>query len=190
MPHRKPVLDALKVYLQKFPEEKAVILQMRHFIEATADCFCRSHIAGHMTGSSWLLNPQKDKVLLTHHKKLGKWLQCGGHADGDDNIWQVALKEAVEESGITDISFLSMEIFDIDIHEIPAYKTVPAHLHYDVRFLMQAPTENFIISSESNDLKWFDKATLHQLIAEGKLSPSLKRMVLKEELFNSRHLAK
>ena len=83
-----------------------------------------------------------------------------------------------------------MEIFDIDIHEIPEYKTVPTHLHYDVRFLMQAPTENFIISSESNDLKWFDRKSLHQLIEEGKLSASLKRMVLKEELFNSHHSAK
>lgn len=190
MPHRKPILDALQVYLRKFPEEEAVVLQMRNFIEENTDCFCRSHISGHMTGSSWLLNPQKDKVLLTHHKKLGKWLQCGGHADGDSNIWQVALKEASEESGITGISFLSMEIFDIDIHEIPEYKTVPAHLHYDVRFLMQAPTENFIISPESNNLKWFDRNSLHQLIEEGKLSASLKRMVLKEELFNSHHSAK
>jgi len=68
-----------------------------------------------------------------------------------------AIREAVEESGINDIITLNNDILDIDIHEIPEnkIKNEPIHLHYDIRYLLQAKNENFLVSSESNDLKWF-----------------------------------
>lgn len=92
-----------------------------------------------------------------HHRKLGLWMQLGGHCDGDPDILQVAIKEAQEESGIVAIAPVCSEILDLDIHEIPACAGEPAHLHYDVRFLLQAQEEvEAVQNHESLSLKWFD----------------------------------
>lgn len=129
---------------------------MMRFISETPDCFERSHAAGHITASAWLLNPAGDKALLTLHRKLGLWLQPGGHADGDTDPLRVALREAEEESGISGIRPLCTDIYDVDIHTIPAHPAsgAPEHLHYDVRYLLQAPHEHFCLSHESKALAW------------------------------------
>jgi 8-oxo-dGTP pyrophosphatase MutT (NUDIX family) len=125
--------------------------------------FLRTNTAGHVTGSAFLLNKDLTKVLLTHHKALNKWLQFGGHSDGDKNTLNVAWRETNEESGIdlSDIKPISSSIFDIDVHKIPANpkRNEGEHLHYDVRFVFTTDKEDFKISDESNDLKW---ATLEE----------------------------
>ncbi|GJM07358.1 MAG: NUDIX hydrolase [marine bacterium B5-7] len=146
--------------------------QMLAFIETHPDCFERHCLPGHITGSAWLLNSDHTAVLLTHHKKLGKWLQLGGHSDGDPNTLNVALREAQEESGIDAITPLSDAIFDIDIHEIPAFGEEPAHLHYDVRFMLQAACENVTLSDESHALRWVRPDEAKQLT----LDASVRRM--------------
>ena len=178
MPHRQLLLTALKAYQTNDIREQKMLKQMINFVEQNSDCFERSNQAGHITGSAWLLSPDEKKVLLTHHKKLNRWLQVGGHSDGQNNTWDVALREATEESGIQNISFLIHDIFDIDVHAIPENKkkNEPEHLHYDVRFLLKAPTEDFIISEESNDLKW---VSAQQLASMDGISPSLFRMLQK-----------
>ncbi len=146
---------------------------MLSFIDANEDCFERSLEIGHITGSSWLLNKAGDKALLMHHRKLNKWLQLGGHADGDSDILVVALKEAQEESGINSIEPVSNGIFDIDIQKIPAYKSIAEHLHYDVRFLLKVTSdETFQVNSESNELRWIGKNREELLSSE----PSVARM--------------
>jgi 8-oxo-dGTP pyrophosphatase MutT (NUDIX family) len=90
-----------------------------------------------------------------HHKKLDRWMQLGGHADGDFDLLAVALREAKEESGLFTIEAVTGEVFDVDVHEIPAWKDVPAHFHFDVRFLLcgddgEAPVHN----EESNGVAW------------------------------------
>ena len=93
--------------------------------------------------------------MLTHHAKLNKWLQPGGHADGDENIFQVALREAEEETGLKSLQLLNPLPFDFDIHIIPARNNFPEHFHYDVRFIFGASAhETLSITDESNDLKW------------------------------------
>ena len=128
--------------------------RMLAFIARAPDCLFRSCLEGHFTASCWLLSPDDEAVLLTHHRKLGKWLQLGGHADGDEDLAEVALKEASEESGIHDIQLISPGIFDIDIHLIPPYGSDPGHYHYDVRFALRAGTRGFSVSEESLDLAW------------------------------------
>ena len=117
--------------------------------------------------------------MLTHHKKLNRWLQLGGHSDGDNNTRNVALREATEESGISDISFMIQSIFDVDIHTIPenTTKNEPEHKHYDVRFLLKAPHESFIISEESNALKWVTKHDLLKMKQNKEISFSMMRMM-------------
>ncbi|WP_234988819.1 NUDIX hydrolase [Tropicibacter naphthalenivorans] len=111
-------------------------------------------IGGHVTASAFVLCPEGVSVLLTHHRKLDRWLQLGGHCDGIADTCFVAQKEAYEESGLSRIDLLRPEVLDVDIHEIPARGAEPAHLHYDVRFLFQARSRAFRVSSESLDLAW------------------------------------
>lgn len=157
--HRKNLIKKLEKYFPTDPYEIAAKSQMLDFINEFENCFDRSLALGHFTGSCWIESYDKSKFLLTLHKKIGLWLQPGGHADGDSDIVRVALKEAHEESGLENIELVSNDIFDIDIHLIHAYKNVPAHYHFDVRFLMRASNKNekIKISNESNDLKWFSE---------------------------------
>ena len=118
----------------------------------------------------------RSRALLTHHFKLERWLQLGGHADGDTDILRVALREAREESGVNDIKPVSEAVFDVDVHPIPARGTEPRHLHYDVRFLLEAdPTTPLVISSESKDLAWVSFEEITNLTTER----SIARMVAK-----------
>jgi 8-oxo-dGTP pyrophosphatase MutT (NUDIX family) len=120
-------------------------------------------------------------VLLMHHRKLDRWFQPGGHADGDPDIQQVALKEAQEETGLTDIQAVDSKLFDIDIHLIPANSKDTAHLHYDIRFLMQADrNEPLKINSESKNLAW----VLLEDVYRYNDSESIMRMVKKMKIIS------
>lgn len=163
MPHRRNLLRQLEEYAERHPERATEAAAITHFVESTPHCFERTHTAGHITGSAWLLNPTGDKALLTLHAKLGRWLQPGGHADGDADPLRVALREAEEESGICGITPVSADIYDVDIHEIPARGNEPAHLHYDIRYLLRAPHEHHKLSAESQALAWVSPTSLHTL---------------------------
>lgn len=156
--HRQQILELLKLYRPTTEEEIQALAKTLEFIEREPRCFERSCQEGHLTGSCWLENWDGSAALLTHHKKLGMWLQLGGHADGDSNLLNVAIREATEESGLSGIYPLQNGIFDLGVHWIPSWKNIPAHVHYDVRFLLKAPTRSdFIVSNESNDLRWLPK---------------------------------
>lgn len=145
--------------------------------------FSKKLLIGHVTASVFLISLKRDKVLLTHHAKLGKWLQLGGHCDGIKDPFFNAYKEAYEESGLNRINPVSKTILDIDIHPIPEHKGVPSHLHYDIRYLFEADErEPLDISDESNDLKWVSLDQLEDynndhrlLIMRNKLSAFIAR---------------
>jgi 8-oxo-dGTP pyrophosphatase MutT (NUDIX family) len=121
------------------------------------DAHLRTCLPGHLTASAIVLDATGTKVLLTHHRKLGRWLQLGGHCDGDADLARVALREATEESGIEGLSIDPVPI-DVDIHAIPARKDEPEHLHLDTRFLVRAPAGAVArASDESFELRWFDQ---------------------------------
>lgn len=152
--HRQPLLALLADYGRRYPEESVVVERFRAFVLAHERCFERDLWAGHVTGSAWLVNAARDAVLLTHHRKLGRWLQLGGHSDSNPDPLEVALAEAREESGL-DVAALAPVAFDLDIHEIPARKQDPAHFHFDVRFALRVVgSETFRVSAESLDLAW------------------------------------
>ena len=176
MPHRNHLLRLLAAYQERYPEERPYCRQFAAFVEKYPDCFERTLSTGHVVGSVWLINAAGSKALLTHHKKLNKWLQLGGHADGNPDILETALREAREESGINEVAPVSPELFDIDIHPIPERDNEPAHLHYDARFLVQVKEElACTVSAESNELAWFTAQQLERLSKE----ESLRRMTRK-----------
>jgi 8-oxo-dGTP pyrophosphatase MutT (NUDIX family) len=171
---RRLLLELLERHLARRPEDRAVVERVSAFVRAHPDCFERTCREGHITGSAWILSPDHTHVLLTHHRKLGRWLQLGGHCDGDGDPRQVALREAREESGLADFRFLPEAEdplpLDLDVHAIPAQGGEPPHLHLDVRFLLVAGAgQELRASEESKDLRWFERKRLADFVDEESL---------------------
>jgi 8-oxo-dGTP pyrophosphatase MutT (NUDIX family) len=176
--HRTDVLKLLRAHATRALDthEAAMTADTIRFVEAHSDCLQRTQLTGHLTGSAWIVDATRTRTLLTHHRKLDKWLQLGGHADGDSDLRAVAMREAREESGLTKLRAASVVIFDLDRHWIPERKTEPAHWHYDLRFMIEAdPAEPLAVSDESHDLAWVDLARVTSLNPE----ESMARMVRK-----------
>lgn len=165
--HRRALLDLIDRYAEGHPVESLTVERFREFVAAHPECFERSLAIGHITGSAWILDQPGERVLLTHHRKLDRWLQPGGHADGNPDVLAVALREGWEETGLGSLFPVDREAFDLDIHRIPARGREPEHLHYDVRFLLRDPgTGAFVVSEESHDLAWVPLAALESYTEE------------------------
>jgi 8-oxo-dGTP pyrophosphatase MutT (NUDIX family) len=184
--HRRALFDMLYQYGRVFPGEAAVVDRIGALVERHSDCFMRTCRPGHITGSAWIVSADRRHCLLTHHFKLNRWLQLGGHADGQ---WQpefVALREAREESGMHGFDILPIDgmfiPLDIDVHEIPARFDAAgrlvedAHEHHDVRFLLIAhPGQDIHVSHESHQVDWFTPSQVLRLTDE----ESVLRMLYK-----------
>jgi 8-oxo-dGTP pyrophosphatase MutT (NUDIX family) len=186
--HRQHLNALLRRYAEAWPGEEAIVARFREFAAAHADCLLRTCVPGHITASAWIVSADGTHCLLTHHRKLGRWLQLGGHVDGESRIELAALREAEEESGMAGFSFegrvggdprrrggrdtalgaegeaargLHRDLvpLDLDVHAIPARGSEPRHDHWDVRFLLRAPAgQDLVLSDESTDLRWFPHA--------------------------------
>jgi 8-oxo-dGTP pyrophosphatase MutT (NUDIX family) len=168
--------DALARYSQRWPDEAEVAHSFAAFLDSAQTVFDRIHLAGHFTASSWLVDRSGARVLLTHHRKLGRWLQLGGHADGDRELSRVALREAEEESGLSELR-VEPELFDLDRHWIPERGDVPGHWHYDVRYVVRAEgSEAYVVSDESHDLAW---RPVEEILADPASDESMLRMARK-----------
>jgi 8-oxo-dGTP pyrophosphatase MutT (NUDIX family) len=158
------------------PDEIRTVDTVVRFIGAHPDCLLRTCLEGHLTGSAWIVDPSRTRTLLTHHRKLDKWLQLGGHADGDPDLLAVALREAREESGLASVRAVGAALFDVDRHWIPARGMEPGHWHHDLRFMIEAdPGVPLVVSEESKELAWVDIAAVTGLNPE----ESMARMVRK-----------
>tara|TARA_A100001015_G_scaffold152531_1_gene169170 strand:+ start:160 stop:762 length:603 start_codon:yes stop_codon:yes gene_type:complete len=158
----------IQAYAKRNPQEKDKAQCFLHFLSQPSALH-------QLTGSSWLVHPHTKQVLLTHHKKLKRWLQLGGHVEPhDSDIFQTALREAKEESGLTNLSPMSTDIFHLGIHTIPHSENANdekhprwqlvdgeasnSHYHFDICFLhaVQADeAENVCASDESHEVAWF-----------------------------------
>lgn len=171
--HRRPLLALLEAHRVRHPDDDVRTLAVRRFVREHPDCFERSCPPGHVTASAWIVSADYRHVLLAHHRKLGRWLQPGGHADGDPDALSVAMREAREETGLVVLSTLPSDdggLLDVDVHEIPARAGEPAHLHHDVRFLLIAePGQALHCSEESIEVRWVCWADLPALAGEESL---------------------
>jgi 8-oxo-dGTP pyrophosphatase MutT (NUDIX family) len=166
--------DALAHYARRHPDEADTVAEFADLArEEATDPYRRERLEGHFTASAWLVDADGRRALLTHHRKLDRWLQPGGHADGDRDLARAALREAEEESGLHDL-VIEGELFDLDRHWIPARGAEPGHWHYDARFVVRATgSEAFVVGEESHDLAWREiEAIANDPASDG----SLRRM--------------
>jgi 8-oxo-dGTP pyrophosphatase MutT (NUDIX family) len=170
----------LKEQIQKYRtpyEDELSFVADFEFLTEDPLAYKRERLEGHFTASAWIVNKERTHTLLTLHRKLGRWLQLGGHADGNENLLEVAMKEAVEESGLKSLKMVDLTIFDLDKHIIPERPHVPEHFHFDVRYLFEAEiNEPLQISEESISLAWIAFDSVIDMIG---YNPSIIRMLEK-----------
>ncbi len=176
-----PLKNLLARYLARWPDERALVARFDAFVDAHADCLLRTCAPGHVTSSAWILSADGGFALLTHHRKLGRWLQLGGHVDGEPRVERSCLREAEEESGLRGFELVpwagaELVPLDLDVHPIPARGAEPRHDHWDVRFLLRAPAgQRLVVSDESHALRWIPRARLAEVTDE----PSVLRLEAK-----------
>lgn len=149
-------LDQLRSYAPSDEAEAMHRQRMVNLLTVAADPFSRAHFEpGHFTASCYIVDAA-GRILLHHHRGLDRWLQMGGHVEPGESTALAALREGSEESGLADLALVADDIFDLDIHGIPAAKGEPDHDHFDVRYLARtsAPETITIDRAESNELAW------------------------------------
>jgi len=150
------LLAALAAYEPADEREARMVAQVEAFVRAAGDPFSRTaFVPGHITGSAWIVDGERMHALLVHHRKLDRWLQPGGHAEGERDARAIARREAREETGLVGLRDAQAGIYDVDVHVIPARGSDPEHAHYDIRFAFIADrAEPFVVSEESHALAW------------------------------------
>jgi 8-oxo-dGTP pyrophosphatase MutT (NUDIX family) len=134
--HRQELLQLLANHFTHFMDEAGYIDRARAFVQAHPDCFNREHLPGHVTGSAWVISPDRQRVLMMHHRKHNQWFQPGGLDPAH-------------------VHLLDGSIFDVDIHTIPASGRGPQHEHVDIRFLVEIDDSRPVPGSdESHEVLW------------------------------------
>jgi len=177
------LLELLDAHVCVDDAEEASVTLARHMIMQHTDIWLQSCEAGHITGSGLILDREDRKVLLLHHRKLQLWLQMGGHGEDEFDPAQTAFREAVEESGLTDLAFFPDRerpmLIDIDTHVIPARNEQSEHYHIDFRYLFStsSPEKVRLLQTEAKDVRWFTFSELAMLC----LRPATLRLIQKAE---------
>ena len=168
-------------------EEKDKELMLK-YINTFDDVLTRNNEICHFTASNWIVNKDRTKVLMVYHNIYKSWAWTGGHADGDCDLIHVALKEANEETGLTNLKVISDGIFSLQILTVDSHikrgKFVASHLHLDCCFLVEADqNEKLRIKDDENSgVKWVDNNKAVELTNEVKMKPiyaKLNEKVLK-----------
>jgi 8-oxo-dGTP pyrophosphatase MutT (NUDIX family) len=168
MLRQEGLLGELREYRPADTVEADHCSAMVRLLEEGEEAFSRAHFApGHITASCYIIDGE-ERLLLHHHRRLGRWLQMGGHVEAGELPSSAALREGREESGLSDLALVFDGIFDLDVHAIPAGKGEPDHLHFDVRYLAQTSAPSAIArdANESDDLTWVTLDRAEELMAE------------------------
>jgi 8-oxo-dGTP pyrophosphatase MutT (NUDIX family) len=169
----------LEEYLQRQPERSRVAQQLLQLLEQPGDVFSRTHLdPGHFTASAFVLCPERRRLLLIRHPKLGRWLQPGGHIEPDDSSCQTAAaREVREETGVAGLDSFGPGIFDVDVHLIPANAKEGAHAHYDVRYAFTAVSEQLTASDEVNAARWVELDAVASLNSEESIARCVRALI-------------
>lgn len=133
-----------------------------NFMKNHADCFNRDNLIGHMTCSIWTVNKARTKTMMVYHNIYDSWSWIGGHADGIENLSEVAMRELQEETGVKHARLVSDEIFSMEVLPVSGHekkgKYVPSHLHLNITYLAEADEEEVLLVNvdENKGVKWFN----------------------------------
>lgn len=174
--NRTELLRQLRAHHPSDERESAMLQRIIDFVRDNDRCFDRRLSGGHLTGSAWMVDADRSHALLTHHARLDIWAQLGGHVEDDPDMLNAAWREAREESGLDSVRPISDQIFDVDVHAIPANPKEAAHFHYDIRFMFEADRDaELAMTAESKSLRWIALDNISEITQE----ESILRMVRK-----------
>lgn len=131
------------------------------FLQKNPDAFLRSNRIAHMTASAWIVNRERTKVVMVYHKIYDSWSWTGGHADGEEDLLAVAMREACEETGLSSVRPVSEEIFSLEVLTVDGHEKrgeyVSSHLHLNVTYLLEADEGQslHICEEENSGVRWF-----------------------------------
>ena len=172
-------IEDFRPYNEQEENDKEMMLK---YIDTFEDVLTRDNKMCHFTASNWIVNKDRTKVLMIHHNIYNSWAWTGGHADGDEDLKHVALKEAYEETGLNNLKMLYDGIFGLEILTVDGHvkrgKYVPSHLHLDVSFLIEAD-ENEVIrikEDENSDIKWVNIDDAPIITNEEKMRPIYRKL--------------
>lgn len=146
-------------------KDKEIILKC---ISTFDEVLTRNNEIAHITSSAFVVNKNRDKVLMIHHNIYNSWSWTGGHADGDSDLLKVAIKELEEETGVTDIKIISEDIFSLDVLQVKGHikkgKYVAPHLHLSVAYVLEANDEQCLVvkEDENSGVKWVELSKLEE----------------------------
>lgn len=172
--HLRRLLESYRPSDESEAEYRA---RMTALLDAEQDPFERtSYVPGHFTASAFVLSPERSELLLIHHAKLNRWLQPGGHVEPTDaDVIAAARREVTEETGVN-CSTTPAQLFDIDIHRIPARPDAQAHEHFDVRFLFIAPDSSFEAGSDALAARWTPLGDVAQLESDESVLRAVRKL--------------
>lgn len=151
-------IEAFAPFNEQEERDKVVILD---YLRTHEDAFLRTNMIAHMTASAWVVNAKRDRILMAYHNIYKSWSWLGGHADGDEDLLAVALREVCEESGITSVKPVSEDIFSLEVLTVDGHEKrgqyVPSHLHLNITYLIEANDSEAtsIKADENSDVAWF-----------------------------------
>ena len=158
------IYEPLKAYPPWNEQERQDQVLILDFLRKNPDAFYRTNLLAHMTASAWVVNPQRSKVLMVYHRLYDSWSWAGGHADGEEDLLAVALREVREETGVQRLRPVTEEIYSLEVLTVDGHEKhgryVPSHLHLNVTYLLEAEEEQplRVCEAENSGVAWFSLA--------------------------------
>lgn len=162
-------IENYKPYNEQEIMDKDTILSM---LKTYPDIFDRTNLIAHITASGWVVNYERTKVLMAYHKIYDSWAWLGGHADGNKNLLEVAIKEIKEESGLNEVRPITEDIYSLEVLVVSGHEKksayVPSHLHLNITYIFEADeTAQLKINEDENTaVSWFQKEKAIQMSSE------------------------
>ena len=159
--NRAGLTDAIREYRPWNEQEAADREAILGFLAANEDAFVRTCPNAHMTASAWVVNRDRSKVLMVYHKIYDSWSWTGGHADGEEDLLSVAVREVKEETGVKTVTPVSDDIYSLEVLTVDGHEKrgryVSSHLHMNVTYLLEADeTEELrVCEDENRGVSWF-----------------------------------
>ena len=158
------IYEQIKAYRPWNEQERQDQVLILDFLRKNPDAFYRTNLLAHMTASAWVVNPQRSKVLMVYHRLYDSWSWTGGHADGEEDLLAVALREVREETGVQRLHPVTEEIYSLEVLTVDGHEKhgryVPSHLHLNVTYLLEAEEDQplRVCEAENSGVAWFSLA--------------------------------